>query len=222
MAETTANERQHAPGQHPDMPPPSMSVGVIGWVRQNLISSPLNVVLTILSIALIYYVLEGVLTWAVFEAQISGDSRTDCTNDGACWALIRVRSNQFMSGFYPAEEYWRVNFAAVLMVFALVSPIAVGAGLLGGPGLAGIFLLASVAYFVLYETTHTLYHLQPETLRGLGIGRSAIFWRLQSNHAHHHRLDRMAHCNFNVTFPLADKSLGSYERPASLTGDGGS
>ena len=30
MAEATANERQHAPGQHPDLPPPSMSVGVIG------------------------------------------------------------------------------------------------------------------------------------------------------------------------------------------------
>ena len=120
MAEATANERQHAPGQHPDLPPPSMSVGVIGWVRQNLLSSPLNWVLTIISILLIYWVLEGALTWAVFDAQISGDSRTDCTNEGACWALIRVRFNQFMFGFYPAEHYWRVILAGILMIAALV------------------------------------------------------------------------------------------------------
>ncbi len=120
MAEATANQQEHAPGQHPDESPPSMSVGAIGWMRENLFSSVLNVILTILSLALIFFVLKGVLTWAVFDAQISGDSRTDCTNEGACWALIRVRFNQFMFGFYPPDHYWRVIVAGVLMIVAFL------------------------------------------------------------------------------------------------------
>ena len=44
-------------------------------------------------------------------------------------------------------------------IFVVTSPVIVLAGLLRGPGLAGIFLLAAVAYFLIYETLHALYHL---------------------------------------------------------------
>jgi len=38
-------------------------------------------------------------------------------------------------------------------------------------------------------------------------------WRkMRSHHRHHHRLDRMSHVNFNVTFPLMDTLLGTRER----------
>ena len=81
-----------------------------------------------------------------------------------------------------------------------------------GPGLAGIFLLAAVAYFLTYETLHALYHLPVATLNRLGIGRWRLFRALQAHHTHHHVLGRMAHVNFNVTIPLMDVVLGTKER----------
>jgi hypothetical protein len=97
-------------------------------------------------------------------------------------------------------------------LFVLASPIMLLAGFLRGPGLAGVFLLAAVAYFLMYETLHALYHLPDATLDRLGLGRRALFRRMQAHHAHHHVLGRMAHVNFNVTIPLMDVVLGTKER----------
>ena len=100
----------------------------------------------------------------------------------------------------------------MLGLFVLASPIMLAAGLLRGPGLAGVFLLAAVAYFLMYETLHALYHLPDATLDRLGLGRRALFRRLRAHHAHHHILGRMAHVNFNVTIPLMDVVLGTNEK----------
>jgi hypothetical protein len=103
----------------------------------------------------------------------------------------------------------------MLGLFVVASPIMVLAGVVRGPGLAGVFLLAAVAYFLMYETLHALYHLSNATLGRLGVGRSGTFRRLQARHAHHHILGRMAHVNFNVTIPLMDVVLGTNERPGT-------
>ena len=66
-------------------------------------------------------------------------------------------------------------------------------------------------YFVTYEGLHALYHLPDATLRRIGLGGRG-FDRLRSHHRHHHRLDRMAHVNFNVTFPLMDWLMGTREK----------
>jgi hypothetical protein len=101
----------------------------------------------------------------------------------------------------------------MLGLFVVASPILVVAGLLRGPGLAGVFLLAAVAYFLMYETLHALYHLPEPTLDRLGLGHLGAFRRLRAHHAHHHVLGRMAHVNFNVTIPLMDVLLRTNERP---------
>ncbi|MES1209725.1 MAG: hypothetical protein ABUS79_27645 [Pseudomonadota bacterium] len=98
-------------------------------------------------------------------------------------------------------------------LFLIASPVLVLAGVLRGPGLSGVFLLAAVAYFLMYETLHALYHLPDATLDRVGIGRWRWFRALQAHHAHHHVLGRMAHVNFNVTFPLMDHLLRTNERP---------
>lgn len=97
-------------------------------------------------------------------------------------------------------------------LFVVASPVMVLAGVLRGPGLAGVFLLAAVAYFLMYETLHALYHLPDATLNRAGVGRWRWFRALQAHHRHHHELGRMAHVNFNVTFPLMDRLLGTNER----------
>jgi len=100
----------------------------------------------------------------------------------------------------------------MLGLFVLASPIMLAAGLLRGPGLAGVFLLGAVAYFLFYETLHALYHLPDAVLDRAGIGRLRAFRRLQAHHRHHHILGRMAAVNFNVTVPLWDRLLGTLEK----------
>jgi sterol desaturase/sphingolipid hydroxylase (fatty acid hydroxylase superfamily) len=100
----------------------------------------------------------------------------------------------------------------MLGLFALASPVMIVAGMLRGPGLAGVFLLGAVGYFLCYELLHALYHLPDATLDRAGIGRLRAFRRLQAHHRHHHILGRMAAVNFNVTFPLMDRLFGTLEK----------
>jgi hypothetical protein len=97
-------------------------------------------------------------------------------------------------------------------LFVVASPVIVLAGLLRGPGLAGVFVLAAVLYFVSYESLHALYHLPDETLNRIGLGRLGVFRRMQAHHARHHVLRRMADVNFNVTVPLMDWLFRTKER----------
>lgn len=99
----------------------------------------------------------------------------------------------------------------LLFVFAMASPIATAAGLVGGAPLAGVFVLSAVSYFLLYELVHTLHHLPATTLQRSWWGRRRFIARARRHHHHHHQLDRMATVNFNVTAPIADRLLGTYE-----------
>jgi len=104
------------PGQHPDLPPPVATTGVVGWMRANLFSSPLNAILTLSAIYLIYLAVPPLLNWLVFDANFNeGTSRAECVKEGACWTMIRARFGQLMYGYYPTGERWRVNLAFLLL-----------------------------------------------------------------------------------------------------------
>jgi general L-amino acid transport system permease protein len=100
----------------PSLPPPVNSVGAVAWIKNNLLSTPLNVFLTLMSAYILYLLVPPVINWAIIGATIEGTSKAACTGDGACWTFVKVRFNQFMYGLYPPEEYWRVNVAAILLV----------------------------------------------------------------------------------------------------------
>ncbi|WP_417660265.1 amino acid ABC transporter permease [Pseudomonas sp.] len=95
----------------PDLPPPRLSVGAVGWLRGNLFSSVPNTLLTIVAVYLIWLMMPPLFDWALFSADWVGTTRADCTGDGACWVFIQQRFGQFMYGFYPSELRWRVDFA---------------------------------------------------------------------------------------------------------------
>ena len=102
---------------HPNLPPPPGAVGALGWLRRNLFSSPSNIPLTLLALYLLYVLIPPALRWVFLDATWSGESREACSaNGGACWVFIRVHFDQFMYGFYPDEQRWRVNLAVVLLV----------------------------------------------------------------------------------------------------------
>ena len=93
----------------PDLPPPRMSVGAVGWLKANLFSSWFNTLLTLFAIYLIWLVVPPLIQWALIDATWSGSTRADCTSGGACWVFIQQRFGQFMYGFYPSELRWRVD-----------------------------------------------------------------------------------------------------------------
>ncbi len=105
---------------HPELPPPAMTVGVVGWLRKNLFSSLSNSVLTLLAVYLLYLAILPLIQWAFIDADWFGASREDCTGGGACWVFISKRLNQFIYGFYPEVERWRVNLTFALLVLLML------------------------------------------------------------------------------------------------------
>lgn len=110
----------------PEKAPPATSVGAIGWARENLFSGWFNTALTLISLAVIFYVLSHILPW-VLSPTWSGTSLNECReilagashDGGACWGVIRERWIQLLFGFYPSELYWRPIAAFVLLGVAL-------------------------------------------------------------------------------------------------------
>lgn len=115
----TAQAPAHAPGAHPDLPPPATTVGVVGWLRQSLFSSPLNTALTLLAIYLLYVLIPPAISWAIIDADWVGETREACSREGACWVFIIVWFKQILYGRYPDVELWRINLGFVILAFGV-------------------------------------------------------------------------------------------------------
>ncbi len=91
---------------------------MLGWLRANLFSSPLNGALTVVALLALYATVPPVIHWAFVAADFAGETRSDCGRDGACWVFVKMRFWQFVYGFYPAPERWRVDVAFVALTLA--------------------------------------------------------------------------------------------------------
>ncbi|MCG3268167.1 amino acid ABC transporter permease [Yoonia sp. I 8.24] len=108
--------------------PPTSEVGPVRWVRENLFSSPMNAILTILSLYVVYVVVSHVGPWLV-NGIWDADSLTECreiiaaTGDGhhsaACFGVISARWHQLVFGYYPSELYWRPVLALVVFLVGI-------------------------------------------------------------------------------------------------------
>jgi general L-amino acid transport system permease protein len=106
----------------PPAPPPVGERGILKWLRENLFSSWLNSILTVIAIYFLVDVLSGILPW-LFSGNWGAASLRQCrdeTGGAACFAVLAVRWKQLIFGFYPSEEYWRPVLTFFLMVLALV------------------------------------------------------------------------------------------------------
>ena len=127
---------------HPDLPPPVSTSGVVGWVRLNLLSSPLNIVMTAGAIWFLWVTIPSLIDWLFVNAIWDAENRIDCwkqmtfpgdpdylskelprgwVQPGGCWAFIENRLSLFIYGFYPDPERWRVNLSFLLLALAVVS-----------------------------------------------------------------------------------------------------
>lgn len=91
--------------------------GLAIW-RQRLFGTPATAAVTVVLFVLMVAVLVPFVRWAIVDATFSGTTRAACGKDGACWVFIRARFEQFMYGFYPPPERWRVDLAGVIALVA--------------------------------------------------------------------------------------------------------
>jgi len=103
-------------------PPPPTTVGVLGWLRENLFYSWTSTVITFVSLYLIYFILAGLYQWGIADAVWHAESRRQCLDmspDGACWAGVIAWSNGIVYGRFPIDEQWRVDLGFILLVLWL-------------------------------------------------------------------------------------------------------
>ena len=141
--------------------PPVATTGLLGWLRMNLFSNWSNTLLTILVVYFLYQIIPWFLHWSLFSADFTHNylgqliiDRTFCTRvmepelGGACWAIIFVRFYQFIYGFYPVEEVWRVNIVYCLLVVA-IAPLLIEKFPQRKYFLYFTFVFPIIAYFLL-------------------------------------------------------------------------
>ncbi|HEV2509967.1 amino acid ABC transporter permease [Bosea sp. (in: a-proteobacteria)] len=160
-------------------PAPLSVAGPLAWIRQHLLSSPLNIALTLLCLYLVVDTVPGVIRFYFLDAVWSGTSRDACLAEkvgrpvGACWAYIADRFQYFIYGSYPIPQRWRVNIVFAMFAlgvvwllwtnapkkklgiffFFVLLPISAYVLLLGGPGaerFLGICLTLTLALAALY------------------------------------------------------------------------
>lgn len=141
-------------------PAPSNQTGASHWIRTRLFATPKDIILTILALALIAYIVPGMINWLFIDAVWTGTDRTACATviqggvlpdgqSGACWAFVEAKFQQFMFGRYPADERWRPILVAILFVILLVPMLIPKAPFKGWNALALFIILPVVAFFLL-------------------------------------------------------------------------
>ncbi len=104
-------------------PPPMTMTGIVGWLRENLFSSPFNIALTILLALLFAWIVPDLIRFLLIDAVWTGADRDACLESvqhrdiGACWPFVWERLPYFIYGSYPIPERWRVDvFFALLAI----------------------------------------------------------------------------------------------------------
>jgi general L-amino acid transport system permease protein len=139
----------------PERPAPVKTTGFTGFLRTRLFNSPTNILITIVSALLLWFILVPALKFVLFDAVWTGKDRTACLPKnpgdvvGACWPFIQAKFSQFIYGFYPEAERWRVNLTFILAAILLI-PLLIPRLPAKGPN-AILFFVAFpvVAFFLL-------------------------------------------------------------------------
>jgi general L-amino acid transport system permease protein len=109
----------------PQPPPPALR-GALGWLRQNLLSTPFNIVLTVIIALLFAWIIPDLIRFLLIDAVWSGADRDACRElvqnraVGACWPFVFERWPYFVYGSYPLSERWRVDVYFVMLAVGVV------------------------------------------------------------------------------------------------------
>lgn len=90
--------------------------GIYSYTSKNKVNSIISI-----SIGIIFlYMLIPLLKWLIADASFLGTSPTICTDNGACWPFINARIKQFLFGFFPEQELWRIYISFIELIIAML------------------------------------------------------------------------------------------------------
>jgi general L-amino acid transport system permease protein len=110
----------------PERPAPVKTTGFVGFLRTRLLNSPTNILITILSALLLLFTVIPAIRFLLVDAVWHGTDRNACLAEnaghpvGACWPFVEAKFSQFIYGFYPESQRWRVNLTYILAVLLLL------------------------------------------------------------------------------------------------------
>ena len=90
-------------------------------INKNLNSNNINAILSLIVVFILIKYIPSLLNWLFFDANFLGNTKEDCTGDGACWVFVRVWFNRFMYGMYPDAEQWRINISFLVLLGSIGS-----------------------------------------------------------------------------------------------------
>src|SRR5262249_13052048 len=101
-------------------PPPAASAAATPRTGARRSECAFNPALTLVRIVVVVALVRPPVKFLFSGAVWTGSSRVDCLPEtvgrevGACWPFIKAKFAQFMYGFYPASEHWRVDVTYAL------------------------------------------------------------------------------------------------------------
>ena len=114
----------------PEQPAPRASRGPAAWLRENLFSSIGNAIVTVITLAIVVFLVWSFAPWflnGVWDASSVRECREILAGEhGGCFAVLVKRFDQLMFGFYDASQIWRPTLALALFVPAVVPVLAEG------------------------------------------------------------------------------------------------
>jgi general L-amino acid transport system permease protein len=153
--------------------PPRVSTGVPGWMHQRLFDGIPNSILTVVSFAVLVAVLWPAIRFLLIDAVWDGSSRVDCLPEtagrpvGACWPFVAAKFDQFMYGFYPQTEHWRVNLTYALGMILLVPLLIPRLPYKAANAILFFGIFPVVAFFLLVGGVFGLPHVETRVWGGL-------------------------------------------------------
>ena len=132
-----------------------------GWIRENLLATPKDIILTVLGVAFLLWLLPGVINWLFIQAAWTGADRAACATiaqggnqpdgwSGACWAFVDNRMMQFIFGRYPLDERWRPILVGIMFIGLLVPMLMPKTPRKGLNALLLFVIFPVVAFFLLH------------------------------------------------------------------------
>ncbi|WP_428265533.1 sterol desaturase family protein [Haliangium sp.] len=107
-----------------------------------------------------------------------------------------------------SRDFQMILFPPVMLGFflgAVATPIGLLLYWLASANVGLLFAITALGYFLTYEWLHLCYHLEPSSWAG----RLPFMSRLRRHHTRHHDPALMSSWNFNITFPICDRVMGT-------------